>query len=135
MSITILLYKDTPIEDVTADQINEYLSLVTFCHDKHLTGNMKHTTFQVEGIEPFGYILDLDDEVNHTDDLWVVYLDAKDAANHKFHVLANNVGTMIGTDMRDAYMVDGHVVVQYIGGAKFIRDLHARHRRADLTAV
>lgn len=136
MSITVLLYKDTPFEDeVLPNHINDYLSMVTFCHDKHLTGNMKHTTFQAEGIEPFGYILDLDDEVNHTDDLWVVYLDGNDFTNHKFHALANNIRVMIGADMRDAYKIGGSCVLQYDGGAKFVRDLHARHRRADLTVV
>jgi hypothetical protein len=134
MALTILLFKDTPFEDVHS-QTEHFLSLLSICDGKHIRGTCKHTTFDVDGIVQHGYILDIEDEVIHTDDLWVIYVGLENAVDPKFRELGTEVSNMVGAPMLIGYVVAGNGVLQYSGGAKYIRDLHATHRRADIAAV
>lgn len=130
MSLTILLYKDTPFDNV-AESVPEWLTHILFCDGKAIQGELHHCTFNVEGQPPelYGYLVNINDEQLTTPNLWLMHLDAGNADNPSFGRLANLLSAVTQADLLNVYMSGTHAVVEYKGGAVGIRNNFAAANR------
>jgi hypothetical protein len=142
MSLTVLLYKDTPFDHTTKEELLEHLLMVKFCKDKEFSGAaicsaMCHKN--PDGTEvanyPHGYLIQINDEVHHTDDLWVICLDVKDPERKMATQVTGDIIYTTECSLADGYMMNDNIVLQFNGGAPYYRAASAVGRRGYLQAV
>ncbi|MNE83596.1 hypothetical protein D3C80_1804220 [compost metagenome] len=130
MSITILLFKETPFEDI-APNVPKWLTNIQFCDGKTVFGDLQHCTFRVEH-QPanlHGYLLSINDVELDCPNLWVVHLDAGSPDNPDLDQLCQVLSFSTGTDILKAYMSGPNAVIEFNGGATDIRNNFALANR------
>lgn len=136
MAVTIIVYQETPFENIEG-QLNHYLSQIPFCAEKSFKGIMSYAAIYNEAYPKglFGYILDIQDEVIHTEDLWVVYMGANDHDNPNFLTVCELLTETTGARVANYYWANPNAIAQFDRGAEAIRSALIQQRRGSLRAV
>lgn len=131
MAVTVLLFKDTPFEEDILENLSVYLSNVQLFDGQPVRGELTHCTFHIKDqpSDVYGYVLNLNDEVLHTPNLWMIYLGAGDSGHHKFQRMGNLLSASTKYDLLNAYMSGPNAVIEYKGGASSLRHNLAESNR------